>query len=70
MFKNRKFYLMLAEWTSVIFLLPTTLIGGFLLGYYVVDPWLGTAPVFTIILLLLGIFAGFYQTFQIVKRKY
>lgn len=61
---------MLAEWTAVIFILPSTLLAGFFLGYYVLDPWLGTYPVLTFVFILIGAAAGFYQVFRIVLKKY
>ncbi|MBI4454497.1 MAG: AtpZ/AtpI family protein [Acidobacteria bacterium] len=59
---------MLAEWSSIILLLPSAMTVGFFLGYWL-DSVLGTSPWMKIACLLLGGLAGFYQTFRIVGRK-
>ena len=41
---------------------------GVLLGYQL-DKWIGTRLVFTIILLLLGIAAGFYNLYKIIQLE-
>ena len=41
---------------------------GFALGYWVLDKYLGTAPWFTIIMTVLGIFSGFNHLFRIAKK--
>ncbi|MBF0531165.1 MAG: AtpZ/AtpI family protein [Deltaproteobacteria bacterium] len=38
---------------------------GFFIGYYLLDQWLGTKPLFTIIFLLVGIVAGFRNMYVI-----
>ncbi len=40
---------------------------GLAIGYYA-DRWLGTSPVFTLLLLLIGIAAGFYNIYRMAKR--
>lgn len=41
---------------------------GFGIGYYV-DKFLGTFPWFTIVFLILGIFAAFRELFRLAKRE-
>ena len=41
---------------------------GFGIGYYV-DKFLGTFPWFTIVFLILGIFAAFRELFMLAKRE-
>jgi ATP synthase protein I len=40
---------------------------GLAIGYYT-DRWLGTSPLFTLLLLVLGIAAGFYNMYRMAKR--
>jgi F0F1-type ATP synthase assembly protein I len=42
-------------------------VGG-LMGYYLVDRYLGTYPWGTVVLVLLGVAAGFYEIIQILIR--
>lgn len=60
-------YRRLALYTSVIFILPTTLIGGLLVGRWADQRW-GTEPWLTLAGLLLGIAAAFLELFRILKR--
>lgn len=60
-------YRRLALYTSVIFILPTTVIGGLLVGRWA-DQWWGTEPWLTMVGLLLGIAAAFLELFRILKR--
>jgi len=58
----------IAQYSSIIFLLPTCLIIGFLGGQWL-DERLATEPVFAVIFLLLGAVVGFYQVFRILLEK-
>lgn len=58
----------IAQYSSIIFLLPTCLALGFFGGQWL-DRQLGTEPVFSVVLLLLGVVAGFYQVFRILLEK-
>jgi F0F1-type ATP synthase assembly protein I len=60
-------YRRLALYTSVIFILPTTLVGGLLVGRWADQRW-GTEPWLTMAGLLLGIAAAFLELFRILKR--
>lgn len=44
-------------------------IGGGLLAGILLDRWLGTSPVLTVVLLLTGIAAGFLQMFRLLLPK-
>lgn len=37
---------------------------SFVLGYFVLDPWLGTFPWMTVVMILLGVFSGFYELYK------
>jgi len=53
--------------TVGINLVVTTLI-GFAIGYFLLDRYLNTFPLFTVIFLLLGIAAGFKYLFKIAQK--
>lgn len=65
--RDRNPYRLLAVYTSLIFLLPATLLGGYYIGS-IADEQFGTGPLFTILGLLLGGIGGFVQLFQILSR--
>lgn len=60
-------YRRLALYSSVIFLLPATLFGGWVAGRFL-DTWLGTRPWLTFLGLLLGGVAGFVELFRLLRR--
>lgn len=47
--------------------LAVPIFGGVLLGYFL-DKWFGTGYIFTIGLLVLGIFVGFYMLARTIQR--
>lgn len=47
--------------------LALPIFGGTLLGYFL-DRWLGTSPAFTIGLIILGVFIGYYNLLQFISR--
>lgn len=53
----------LAELANLGFLLVTSTLVGFFLGYYL-DKWLNTTPWFTVIMLVLGVAAGFKAVYE------
>ncbi|MBI4481991.1 MAG: AtpZ/AtpI family protein [Acidobacteria bacterium] len=66
---KRNVYKIISDLSAIIFLIPTNMAAGGLLGYYVIDPWLGTYPWFTLLFVLIGGGAGLYQTYQLVSRQ-
>jgi F0F1-type ATP synthase assembly protein I len=62
-----KSYRRLAIYSSVIFLLPSTLLGGYFLGYFL-DGYLGTGQWLSILGLLLGGAGGFLHLFRLLNR--
>ena len=66
--EKRRLARMLANWSSIIFILPACLVIGLLLGIWL-DKKFGAAPWLTIAGFLLGTVAAFYQTFRIINRK-
>lgn len=59
---------LLAHYSSIIFLLPSSLLVGYFFGY-VLDDCLGTFPWLSMVFLFLGAAAGFIQVFRILNRK-
>jgi ATP synthase protein I len=66
--RRRESYRMMAQYGSIIFLLPSSLLVGYLIGRFL-DGYLGTFPWLTMVFLLLGGAAGFVQVFRILGRK-
>ncbi|HEY2934754.1 MAG TPA: AtpZ/AtpI family protein [Acidobacteriota bacterium] len=65
--ERRRLARLLAQWSSIIFILPACLGVGFLIGYWA-DEKLGISPWMKIGGLLLGVAAGFYQLFRIIGK--
>lgn len=65
--RDRNPYRLLAVYTSIIFLLPSMLLGGYLIGSFA-DEKFGTDPWLTVLGLLLGGVGGFVQVFQILSK--
>ncbi len=61
-------YRQFAVYSSIIFILPAGLLGGYLLGNWI-DDFLDTSPWITYLGLLLGGVAGFKQMFQLLNRE-
>jgi F0F1-type ATP synthase assembly protein I len=63
-----KNYRRLAIYSSVIFLLPSTLLGGYFLGHFL-DGYLDTGRWFSIAGLFLGAIGGFIHLFRLLNRS-
>ncbi len=63
---GNSFYARIGRLSSVIFILPSCMAVGGLLGYYVVDRYLGVYPWGTVIFVLLGAAAGFFEIVKIL----
>ncbi len=66
--ERRRTYALLARYTSIIFLLPSTVVGGYFLGRWL-DGKLETYPWLTLVLVLMGTVAGFVEVFRLLMRK-
>jgi ATP synthase protein I len=66
--RRRDSYRMIAQYSSIIFLLPSSLLVGYLIGRFL-DGYFETFPWLTMVFLLLGGAAGFVQVFRILNRK-
>ena len=63
---DSSFYARLGKLSSIIFVLPSCMAVGGLIGYYLVDRYLGSYPWGTVVFVLLGVAAGFYEIFKIL----
>lgn len=66
---EKNIYRRIAEWSAIIFILPSSMAAGAALGYYMMDKWLNTTPLFAIVFLLLGALAGFIHIYKLLKGK-
>ena len=66
--KKHNVYRLLAYYSGIIFVLPSSLLVGYFLGY-LLDGYLGSAPFLSITFLFLGAAAGFVQVFRILNKK-
>ncbi len=66
--ERRRTYALLARYTSIIFLLPSTVVGGYFLGRWL-DGKFVTYPWLTVVLVLIGSIAGFVEVFRLLMRK-
>jgi F0F1-type ATP synthase assembly protein I len=63
---NASFYARIGRLSSILFILPSCMAVGGGIGYYLVDRHFGTYPWGTVILVLLGAAAGFYEIIRIL----
>jgi len=63
---DQSFYARVGRLSAIIMILPSAMAAGGLLGYFLVDRYLRTFPWGTILLVLLGAGAGFYEIIRIV----
>jgi ATP synthase protein I len=66
--KRRSTYRQLARYSGVIFVLPSSLLVGYFLGF-LLDGYLESSPWLSITFLFLGAAAGFVQLFRVLNRK-
>ena len=59
-------YTNLAKFSSIVMILPSSMAAGWFLGHFVVDKFLGTSNWGSIIFVLLGAGAGFYEIMRIL----
>jgi F0F1-type ATP synthase assembly protein I len=63
---NASFYARIGRLSSIIFILPSSMAVGGLLGYFVVDRYFGMYPWGTVVFVLLGAAAGFWEIIKIL----
>jgi F0F1-type ATP synthase assembly protein I len=65
---KRRHYRLLAQYSSIVFILPSAVIGTYLVGRWL-DARYDSSPWLTSLLVLLGSVAGFIEVFRILSRK-
>ena len=55
------------DYSSVGLMFPTSIVVGFSIGYFL-DKWLKTDPYLTLIFIIYGILAGFFNLFAVTRR--
>jgi len=66
--ERQKNYRLLAQYSTIIFILPSAVIGGYLIGRWI-DNKLDSFPWATVTLVLLGTAGGFIEVFRVLNRK-
>lgn len=56
-----------AEYSSLGLMFPASILVGFAIGHFL-DQWLKTGPWLTLLFILYGILAGFYNLFAQTRR--
>lgn len=64
--RDSSFYSRIGRLSSIIFILPSCMAVGGLIGFYLIDRCFNTYPWGTVILVLIGAAAGFYEIFRIL----
>jgi F0F1-type ATP synthase assembly protein I len=59
----------LARLSGVLAILPASMAAGWIIGFYLVDNYLGTFPWASILLTLAGAGAGFYEIIRILVPR-
>jgi len=62
-------YSQLGRFSAIITLLPSSMLAGWILGYYVADYFLGSFPWGSIIGTMLGAGLGFFEIFRLLMRR-
>ena len=65
--KQTNLWAQIGLYTSLGFILPAGAIVGAAAGW-LVDRWLGTSPILTVVLGFLGVAAGFIEILRILRR--
>jgi F0F1-type ATP synthase assembly protein I len=66
--ERRRLYRLLADYTSIIFIVPSAVVGGYLVGDWL-DGKLESRPWCTMAAVLLGSAGGFVEVFRILMRR-
>jgi len=64
---DSSFYSRLGRLSSITLILPSSMAGGWFLGYYLVDRYFASFPWGTIALTMAGAGAGIYEIFRILN---
>ncbi|HSR69962.1 MAG TPA: AtpZ/AtpI family protein [Acidobacteriota bacterium] len=63
-----KYGRMMAEYSTILLLLPSATFAGYLIGSWL-DDWWGSEPLMAALGILLGAVVGFHQIYRVLMRK-
>ena len=63
------FYSKMGRLSAIVMILPSSMAAGWILGYYLVDRWLGISPWASIVMTLIGAGVGFLEIFHILTKE-
>jgi F0F1-type ATP synthase assembly protein I len=66
---GKSFYAKMGRLSAIVMILPASMAGGWIVGYYLIDKSLETFPWGTLLLTFLGAGAGFYEIFKILTLE-
>jgi F0F1-type ATP synthase assembly protein I len=67
--QHSNFYAAIGRLSAIITIIPASMAGGWIMGHYLVDRFLGTGPWGGIVCLFLGAGAGFYEITKLLIRS-
>jgi F0F1-type ATP synthase assembly protein I len=67
--REKDFYAALGKLSAIITIVPASMAGGWVMGHYLLDRYLGTGPWGGIACLILGAGAGFYEITKLLMTK-
>ena len=62
------FYARMGRLSAIVTILPATMAGGWVLGYFLIDRTLNTFPWGGIVATIFGAVAGFYEIYRLLTR--
>jgi len=69
MMGDQSVYARMGRLSAIIVILPASMASGGMVGYFVLDRFLGIYPWGTILMTLFGAGAGFYQIVKLLNRE-
>ena len=66
---DQSVYARMGRLSAIIVILPASMASGGMVGYFVLDRFLGIYPWGTILMTLFGAGAGFYQIVKLLNRE-
>jgi F0F1-type ATP synthase assembly protein I len=67
--RESNFYTALGRLSAIITIVPASMAGGWVMGHYLLDRYLGTGPWGAIVFLFIGAGAGFYEIAKLLLTK-
>jgi F0F1-type ATP synthase assembly protein I len=67
--RESNFYAALGRLSAIITIVPASMAGGWVMGHYLLDRYVGTGPWGGIVFLLIGAGAGFFEITKLLLTK-